>query len=35
LVAENGKAWIIDNWDNLALEFEGKKLNLNSLIEDI
>ncbi len=35
LVAENGKAWIIDNWDNLALELEGKKLNLNSLIEDI
>lgn len=35
LVAEKGKAWIIDNWDNLSLELEGKKLDLNSLIDDI
>lgn len=35
LVAEKGKAWIIDNWDNLSLELEGKKLDLNSLVDDI
>jgi len=35
LIAEKGKAWIIDNWDNLQLEIEGKSINLNLLTEDL